>query len=105
MTPALACLAAWSAGVMVATVAMPAEPGVGALAVVAFGVAVCLALVLRPAVIGLALAASLLGIARAEVPTGDPTAAARAPALAGLQVVVDGRVLMTPGGSPGASSW
>ena len=96
MTPALACLAAWSAGVMVATVAMPAEPGVGALAVVAFGVAVCLALVLRPAVIGLALAASLLGIARAEVPTGDPTAAARAPALAGLQVVVDGRVADDP---------
>jgi competence protein ComEC len=96
MTPALACLAAWSAGVMIATVAMPAQPAVGAAAVVALGVAVCVALVLRPAVIGLALAASLLGVARAEIPTGDPTAAARAPALAGLQVVVDGRVADDP---------
>lgn len=96
MTPALACLGAWSAGVMIATVAMPATPGVGAVALVAFGAAVCGALVLRPAVIGLALAASLLGVARAEVQTGDPAAAARAPALAGLQVVVDGRVADDP---------
>lgn len=96
MTPALICLAAWSAGVMIATAALPAEPAVGAAAVVAFAVAVCLALVVRPAVIGLALAASLLGIARAEVSTADPTAAARAPALAGTQVLVDGRVADDP---------
>src|SRR5215472_3220513 len=96
MTPALVCLAAWSAGVMIAMAAMPAEPAVGVAAVVAFGVAVCVALAVRPAVIGLALAASLLGIARAEISTADPTAAARAPALAGMQVLVDGRVADDP---------
>src|SRR5215831_7894742 len=96
MTPALVCLAAWSAGVVVAMVAMPAEPAVGAAAVAALALAICLALILKPAVIGLALTASLLGIARAEAPSGDPTAAARAPALAGQQVVVDGRVADDP---------
>jgi len=96
MTPALVCLAGWSAGVMMAMVAMPAEQAVGAAALAGSAVALCLALVVRPAAIGLALAASLLGIARAEVPTGDPTAAARAPALAGMQVMFDGRVADDP---------
>jgi len=50
----------------------------------------------RPAVIALAVAAALLGAARAEVPAGDPTAASRAQALIGLQAAVEGRVADDP---------
>src|SRR2546426_5697788 len=50
-----------------------------------FRSAVALAVAARPAVIGLALAAALLGAARAELPGADPQEAARAPALAGVQ--------------------
>src|SRR5262249_35951540 len=96
MTPALVCLAAWSVGITLAMVAAPAEPAVGVLAAVAAAAAACAALVVKPATIALALAACMLGIARAEWPAGDPRAAARAPALAGLQSTVIGRVADDP---------
>ena len=96
MTPALVCLAAWSAGITIAMVAVPAEPAVGMAAALAAAAAACAALVAKPATIGLALAACLLGIVRAELPAVDLTAAARAPTLAGLQSTVSGRVADDP---------
>jgi competence protein ComEC len=87
---------AWSAGVGFATVALPNQPGVAALALAGAGVAALGALLARPAVVGLALAVCLLGIARVEIPAGDPSAAQRAPALAGSQAVVDGVVTDDP---------
>jgi competence protein ComEC len=96
MTSALVCLVAWSSGIVIATVALPTEPAVGILAVVAAPAAACVAFAVKPATIGLALAACFLGIARAEWPTGDTTAAARAPDLAGLQGTVSGRVADDP---------
>lgn len=96
MTPALPCLLAWSAGIILSTVAFPGAPLAGGLALVGAALAACTAAVLRPAVLALAVAAALLGIARSEVPAGDPGAASRAPALAGQQAVVDGRVADDP---------
>jgi competence protein ComEC len=96
MTPALACLLAWSAGVAAATVALPAASAAGAAALLGAALAACGAAVVRPALPCLVLAACLLGVARAEVPAGDPTAAARAPALAGLAALVEGRVADDP---------
>jgi competence protein ComEC len=75
---------------------LPGSPGAGAAALIGAALAAPAALAVRPAVIALALAAALLGAARAEVPAGDPTAAARAPALAGLQAVVEGRLADDP---------
>jgi competence protein ComEC len=96
MTAALTCLIAWSAGVAMAEVVLPGSPGAGVAALVGAALAAPMVLAVRPAVIALAVAAALLGVARAEVPAGDPTAAARAPALAGLHAVVVGRVADDP---------
>jgi competence protein ComEC len=96
MTPALACLLAWSIGVGGATVALPGSAPAGAVALVGAALAACGAAVVRPAVVCLAATAFLLGVVRSEVPHGDPTAAARAPALAGQVVLLDGQVADDP---------
>lgn len=96
MTAGLACLLAWSGGVAAATVAVPCSPAVGAAAVVLAALAGCLAAALRPAAVGLALAACLLGVARAEIPHGDAAEAERAKALAGAQAMMEGRVADDP---------
>jgi competence protein ComEC len=96
MTAALACLLAGSAGIAFATVALPVNPGAGLVCLVAAAFAGVSALAIRPAAVALTVAACLLGMARAEVPAGDPTAAGRAPALAGLQVLVEGHVADDP---------
>jgi len=96
MTAALACMLAWSAGIVLAAVALPGAPSMGPVAVVGAVLAGCAGIVLRPSVVALAVAAGLLGVARAEVPVGDPGAAVAAPALAGLQVLVEGRLIDDP---------
>jgi competence protein ComEC len=96
MTSALACLVAWSVGVASAEVLIPNQALLGGLALAAAALAATLAVVLRPAVICLALVALLLGVARAEGPQGDPASAARAPALAGEQAAVDGQIADDP---------
>lgn len=96
MTAALACLIAWSAGVIAAVVAVPECPGAGAVALAGAAVSACLAVAVRPAAIGLAMAAALLGVVRGEAVGGDPSAAARAPALAGVQAAVTGIVADDP---------
>jgi ComEC/Rec2-related protein len=92
MTASLGALLAWSAGVAGATAILPGVPLAGAIFTIAALVAATLALVVRPAAIGVAMTAALLGAARSELPAGDATAAARAPTLAGLQAVVRGTV-------------
>lgn len=92
MTRALACLVAWCVGVAAAAVLLPQKPLVGGVAVVAAACAAALALALRPAVIGLTVAALLLGVARAEVPAGDPHQPVQAALLAGQQAVIQGPV-------------
>lgn len=96
MTTSLACLLAGSAGLAVATVALPGSPGAGLAALVGAALAAAAALAVRPLALPLAAASCLVGVARAEVPAGDPTAAARAPALAGQQALVEGRVADDP---------
>jgi len=96
MTPALACLLAWSAGVAIAGAALPASPAAGLAALIGAALAAPAALAVRPVVAVLVVTAALLGIARAEVPAGDPTAATRAPALVGLQAVVQGHLADDP---------
>lgn len=96
MTPALICLVAWSAGITLAMVIAPGTPVAGVAAMGVSALAVGVALAFRPATIGLAVASCMLGIARAEITSGDPTAAARAPALAGVQGIVEGRVADDP---------
>lgn len=96
MTSALAALLGWSAGLAAVEVLLPQQPLAGALALLGAGLGLVGALAIRPAAIGLAIAAVCLGAARAELPAGDPHAAARAPTLAGLQAVVEGSVTDDP---------
>jgi competence protein ComEC len=96
MTTSLACLLAGPAGLAIATVALPGSPRAGIAALFGAAVAAGAALGVRPLALPLAAAACLLGVARAEVPTGDPTAVVRAPALAGQRALVEGSVADDP---------
>jgi competence protein ComEC len=93
MTTALTCMTAWCAAVAFAEVLLPGQSLAGAVALGCVGIAVLLALLVRPAVIGLALAAALAGVVRVEL-TGAPDAQLvdRAAALAGSTAVISGRV-------------
>jgi competence protein ComEC len=93
MTAALACMTAWCAGLVSAEVLLPGQRLVSALALGSVGLAGLLAVAVRPAVIGLALAAALAGVMRVELAAeGDPQGAARAASLAGTEAVLSGRV-------------
>lgn len=90
--PALVLALAWCGALSAAVVLVPAQPELG---VIAIGLALpCLALaiVLRPALIALALCLALLAVGRAELPATDPMIPVRAAALAGATVAVTGRV-------------
>ncbi len=92
MTPALGCAVAWCVGVAAGVVLAPERPWLGVLAAGLAALPLALAPVTRPVWTALAVAAALLGLARAEIPATDPSARARAPALAGQQVLLEGRV-------------
>ena len=96
MTPALVCMLAWCAGVSAGVVLLPQQSIAGWGALLGAVGAGCSAVAVRPAVVGLALAGALLGVARAQLPAGDPSAVARAPGLAGLHAVVAGEVADDP---------
>jgi competence protein ComEC len=90
--PALVVATTWSTALAAAVVLAPSEPALGG---VALGLAVpCmgLALVVRPAVIAIAVACALMAIGRAELPPADAQAAGRAHAAAGQTVTITGRV-------------
>jgi competence protein ComEC len=91
----------WCAALALAIVVAPYQPMLG---VIAIGLAVpCLglAVLLRPPVIALALAAALLAVGRAELPAADPQAPARAASLAGQAVTLTGHVADDPRPSGG----
>jgi competence protein ComEC len=96
MTTALLVLVAWCLGIAASVVMLPQRPLAGLIALIGAAGAGCAAVAVRPVVVGLAVAAALLGVARTELPAGDPAAAARAPALAGLHAVVYGEVADDP---------
>ena len=90
--PALVLALAWSTTLAAAVVLVPEQPWIGAVAIAAALPLLVLALLLRPAIIALALAVALLAVGRAELPPIDPQTQVRAAALAGITVVVSGRV-------------
>jgi len=78
---------------MAATVVLaPNEPWLGALAIGAALPLAALAIFIRPALVALALAIALLGVARAELPAADALAPARAHYVVGATAVITGRV-------------
>src|SRR5207245_11621127 len=90
--PALVLALAWSTTLAAAVVLVPEQPWIGAVAIAAALPLLVLALLLRPAIIALALAVALLAVGRAELPPIDPQTQVRAAALQGISVVVIGRV-------------
>src|SRR5207248_4974001 len=68
----------------------------GAASLLLAAIAAGLSLLLRPVLLGLAVAAALAGVARAELPATDPRLPVRAAALAGLTVVAGGEVVDDP---------
>jgi competence protein ComEC len=83
---------AWSGALAAAVVLAPSQPTLGAIAAALAVPCLGLALVIRPAVLAVALAVALLGVSRAELPAPDPQAAARALAVAGQNAIIAGRV-------------
>lgn len=96
LVPVLPCLVAWVAGIAAAGVLLPGLAIAGEAATVAGGMAMAASLVVRPAVIPIAAGAGLFGVARAEVPRGDPGVSDRALRLVGVSGVVTGRVAADP---------
>jgi competence protein ComEC len=90
--PALSLALAWCTALAATVVLAPNEPWLGVVAVAAALPFAALAIFLRPALIALALAVALLGVARAELPPADPLAPARAHNVIGATAVITGRV-------------
>ena len=91
-TPAAVVAVAWSAAIAAAVVVLPSIPIAGMVALGLVLPALGLALAFRPAVIAIALAAALAGVARAELPATDPHIADRARAQAGHAAVIRGQI-------------
>jgi competence protein ComEC len=90
--PALSLALAWSIALAATVVLAPSRPLLGVAAVAAALPFMVLGLLLRPAIIALAVAVALLGVGRAELPPVDPLTQVRAGAFTGSTVVVTGRV-------------
>ncbi|MDQ6876561.1 MAG: ComEC/Rec2 family competence protein [Candidatus Dormibacteraeota bacterium] len=91
--PAIVVAVTWSCALTVAVVLVPSQPGLGALAAALAIPCLGFALVVRPAVVAVALGFALLAVARAELPPSDPQIAARAVAVAGQSATITGRVV------------
>jgi competence protein ComEC len=90
--PALVIALSWSAALAAAVVLIPAQPAVGAIAIALSVPVLALVLVVRPALIALALVAALLAVGRAELPAVDSQVPLRAAELVGSTVAMTGRV-------------
>lgn len=90
--PALVAAMAWSVALAGAVVLAPAQPLLGIVAAALALPLLALAVVLRPALLSVALAFALLGVGRAELPPADPGAPLRAASLAGHIATITGRV-------------
>jgi competence protein ComEC len=83
---------AWCTTLAATVVLAPNEPWLGIVAIAAAFPLAALALFLRPALVALAVAVAVLGVARAELPPADPLTPARAHYVAGDTAVITGRV-------------
>jgi competence protein ComEC len=90
--PALLVAGAWSAALAAAVVLVPSQPFLGAIAAALVIPCLGLSLLIRPAVLAIALAFALLAVGRAELPIPDPHASVRALAVAGQTAIITGRV-------------
>jgi competence protein ComEC len=90
--PALVLALSWCTALAATVVLAPTEPWPGVVAIAASVPLAALALFLRPALLALAVAVALLGVARAELPPADPLVPARAHQAVGATAVITGRV-------------
>ena len=90
--PALVVATSWCAALAATVVLAPSQPTLGVLAIGLALPCLTLALVLRPAVLAVALAFALVAMARAELPFADPQTAIRAAGLTGRVASVTGRI-------------
>jgi len=90
--PAIVLALVWSCALAASVVLVPGRPLIGVIAIASSVPLMGLALILRPALLALAIAAALLAVGRAELPAGDPNMPMRAAALAGSTVALNGRV-------------
>ena len=90
--PGLVIATTWCAALAAAVVLAPSQPTIGMVAIALSIPCLALALVLRPAILSIALAGALLAVGRAELPPVDPQTPARATALIGRVASITGRV-------------
>jgi competence protein ComEC len=90
--PALTVAVTWSSAIAAAVVLAPSQPMLGTLAVALAIPCLGLALLVRPAVLAIALAFALVAVGRAELPASDPQTASRALAAVGQTATITGRV-------------
>ena len=90
--PALTVALAWSAALAGAVVLVPSQPMLGAIAAALAIPCLGLALLVRPAVLSIALACALLAVGRAELPAADPHIATRALGAVGQVAAITGRI-------------
>ena len=90
--PALVVATSWCVAIAATVVLAPSQPSVGVVAIALAIPILAFALVLRPAILAVALSFALLAVGRAELPPTDPQAALRAASLAGHVAVISGRV-------------
>jgi len=90
--PGLALALAWSAAIAGAVVLIPPRSWLGVVALGATLPLLAVALVLRPALLAVAIAVALLAVARVELPVPDAQAPVRAASVAGQTAVMTGRI-------------
>ena len=90
--PALVVATAWCIALASTVVLAPSQPTFGVFAIALALPCLALALVLRPAVLAVALAFTLVAVGRAELPPADPQTSSRAAGLVGRVATVTGRV-------------
>src|SRR5205809_1189382 len=90
--PGLALALAWSAAIAGAVVLIPPRSWLGVVALGATLPLLAVALVLRPALLAVAIAVALLAVARVELPVPDAQGPVRAASVAGQTAVMTGRI-------------
>ncbi|GAC1661805.1 MAG: hypothetical protein PVS2B1_20030 [Candidatus Dormibacteraceae bacterium] len=90
--PALIVATSWCVALAATVVLAPGQPTLAVLAAAMAIPCLAFALILRPAIIAIALSFALLAVGRAELPASDPQSQTRAIALAGQTASITGRV-------------
>ena len=90
--PALVVATSWCVALTATVVLAPDRPTMGVLAIALAIPCLAAALILRPAILAIAIAFALLAVGRAELPAADPQAQSRATGLAGQTATITGRV-------------